>query len=109
MKALHSNSARFAPFLDPHSHTDELTQIDITDALEALDYGLLSKPPSNLPGDGCSVVNLPDPIYDDFLNLFPLGYTRPFENPMPNDLGSFSNELLNPCPESQTTLEAFNL
>lgn len=112
MKTLHVNSAHFARFLNPHSQADELSQIDITEVLEALDYGRLSTPLKYQSRDVFCVSSLPSPVFDDFLNLFPLGYTRPFENPMSDDLaplpGDLQNELLNPYLENQTTLGDFD-
>ena len=112
MNTLHGNSAHFARFLNPNSPADELSQIDITEVLEALDYGRLSTPLKYQSRDVFCVSSLPSPVFDDFLNLFPLGYTRPFENSMndtmTDDLAPLSNELLNPYLENQTALGDFD-
>lgn len=111
LKTLQSTTSRFAAFLNPHARVDILSQIDVTDVLETLDYGRLSTPVTNASWNTFNPSNIPSPVYDDFLNLFPLGYTRPFaSNTLPEaNLNCLPSESLSSYPASQPWLEEFQM
>ncbi|KAJ9641267.1 hypothetical protein H2204_002945 [Knufia peltigerae] len=109
LRSLRTNSARFAPFLHPSTRPDVLGQIDVTDIVEALDYGRLSTPLSKTSWDAFNPSNIPSPVYDDLLNLFPLGYTRPIVPTISDSLESLPTESWSTFPAPQPWLDDLNL
>ena len=80
LEAFRENSSRYAPLIDPTIQTAHLSQNDLADLVESLDYSRLSTTPRRKSQGGTSeshplVSNLPSPFFDDFLNLLPLSNT----------------------------------
>ncbi len=77
LEAFRENSSRYAPLIDPTIQTAHLSETDLADLVECLDYSRLSTTPRRKSQGGTSeshplVSNLPSPFFDDFLNLLPL-------------------------------------
>ena len=77
LEAFRENSPRYAPLIDPTVQVAHLSQADLADLMECLDYSRLSTAPRRKSQGGTSeshplVSNLPSPFFDDFLNLLPL-------------------------------------
>ena len=85
LEAFHENSSRYAPLIDPTVQVAHLSQTDLADLVECLDYSQLSTTPRRKSQGGTGeshplVSNLPSPFFDDFLNLLPLNNSsRPGE------------------------------
>lgn len=77
LAAFRQNSSRYTVLIHPSIQITHLSQADITDLIECLDYSRLSTAPRR-PSQGGNgeprplVSNLPSPFFDDFLNLLPL-------------------------------------
>ena len=75
LKVFRENSSRYASLIDPTAQITHLSQADLADLVECLDYSRLSTAPRRKSQGGEShplVSNLPSPFFDDFLNLLPL-------------------------------------
>lgn len=77
LETFRQDSSRYAVLIDPTVQITHLSQADIADLVECLDYSRLSTAPRRNPQGGASeqrplVSNLPSPFFDDFLNLLPL-------------------------------------
>ena len=75
LKVFRENSSRYASLIDPTVQITHLSQADLADLVECLDYSRLSTAPRRKSQGGEShplVSNLPSPFFDDFLNLLPL-------------------------------------
>lgn len=77
LEVFRENSSRYALLIDPTIQIAHLSQADLADLVECLDYSRLSTTPRRKSQGGTSdphplVSNLPSPFFDDFLNLLPL-------------------------------------
>ena len=77
LQSFRENSSRYALLIDPTVQIAHLSQADLADLVECLDYSRLSTTPRRKSQGGSSelyplVSNLPSPFFDDFLNLLPL-------------------------------------
>lgn len=77
LQVFRENSYRYALLIDPTVQIAHLSEVELADMVECLDYSRLSTAPRRKSQGGTSeprplVSNLPSPFFDDFLNLLPL-------------------------------------
>ena len=103
LEAFRQNSGRYAALIEPSMQISRLTEADMADLVECLDYSRLSTTPrskSQGGNEGLLLSNIPSPFVDDFLNLLPL--RPPGINSFPNTLPDFPDfsTVLSPGPLS---------
>lgn len=100
LESFREDSARYAVLIDPSAQVMNLSETDVADLVECLDYSRLSTQPRRKSQGNAGralVSNLPSPFCDDFLNLLPLGNSRPGETISP--IGFTNMGMMSPLPD----------
>ena len=125
LEVFRENSSRYALLIDPTVQIAHLSQADLADLVECLDYSRLSTTPRRKSQGGTIephplVSNLPSPFFDDFLNLLPLSnssrpgdvyYSGVFVDDddfavLPSDSSNAPAKIPSPPPPDRTTNKA---